>query len=189
MIRFDGNTPEDIELWHTYLFWARSRVCNTEVADSKVIADDPANRVDFSTGDALQAILFCSFTLEYRMKRVLLSMGCKLPKKETLGPLYANFWPRLEKLDRLDKAGKCKKPVEWKKCADTLDTLVSVRSAIAHANYEETIGMLSATRDPTEMARKYYNALIDAIMLINISTGYNTGPFHEVKEYFKHLKC
>lgn len=189
MIRFDGNTQEDIKLWHTYLFWARSRVCNTEVADSKVIADDPASRVDVSIGEALQAILFCSFTLEYRMKRVLLSMGFNLPKKETLGPLYANFWPRLEKLDRLDKAGKCKKPVEWKGCADTLDTLVSVRNAIAHADYNEALRMLSATRDPADMARKYYNALINAIMLINISTGYDTRPFHEIEEYFKPLKC
>ena len=23
MIRFDGNTDDDIKLWHTYVFWAR----------------------------------------------------------------------------------------------------------------------------------------------------------------------
>lgn len=92
-------------------------------------------------------------------------------------------------MDRLDKAGKCKKPPEWKECADTLDTLVSVRNAIAHANYEETLRILSATKDPADMARKYYNALIDAIMLINISTGYDTRPCHEIEEYFKPLKC
>ena len=189
MIRFDGNSPEEIKLWNTYLFWARSRVCNTEVADSKIIADDPAKRLDASIGEALQAILFCAFTLEYRMKRVLLSMGFKLPEKETLGTLYEKFWPRLETMDRLDRAGKCKKPVEWKECADTLKKLVSVRNDIAHANYEETIQMLSATMDPADMARRYYNSLIDAIMLINISTGYETRPFHEIEEYFKPLKC
>ncbi|GAI18664.1 unnamed protein product, partial [marine sediment metagenome] len=103
MIRFDGNTPDDVKLWHTYIHWAREKAKFGQTKDKATIpaiADDPINRVEDSLSLTLQTIIFSSFALEYRLKRVLISMGGKLKSKETLTPLLNNFWQRLSNIDR-----------------------------------------------------------------------------------------
>lgn len=88
MIRFDGNTPDDVKLWHTYIYWAREKAKFGQIkykATIQAIADDPNNRVEDSLSLALQTIIFSSFALEYRLKRVLASMGVKLKSKKDLG--------------------------------------------------------------------------------------------------------
>lgn len=83
MDTFDGDSQDDRKLWHTYLYWARERamMCSSAIPVPGVIVDDPINRVDSSIGKSLQAILFSSFALEYRLKRVLICMNVSFPKK------------------------------------------------------------------------------------------------------------
>ena len=191
MIRFDGNTPEDIKLWHTYIYWAREKAKFGQIKDKSTIpaiADDPNNRVKDSLSLSLQTIIFSSFALEYRLKRVLISMGVKPRSKETLAPLLNNFWKRLSDIDRLDKRGKCSPPREWNNCFKDLEQLVKLRNNIAHANYVEILSSFSGAESPLKMARRYYNSVVDAIGLINIGTGYETRPDEEVKEYFRPLR-
>jgi hypothetical protein len=191
MIRFDGNTPDDVKLWHTYIYWAREKAKFGQIKDKATIpaiADDPNNRVKDSLSLALQTIIFSSFALEYRLKRVLISMGVKLKSKETLTPLLNNFWKRLSNIDRLDKKGKCSPPTEWNNCFKDLEQLVKLRNNIAHANYFETLSSFSGAESPIKMARRYYNSVVEALRLINIGTAYETRPDEEVKEYFRPLR-
>ena len=191
MIRFDGNTPDDIRLWHTYIYWARERAGFGLIKDKATIpaiADDPNNRVEDSLSLALQTIIFSSFALEYRLKRVLISMGVKPKSKETLTPLLNKFWKRLYDIDRLDKRGKCSAPTEWNNCFKDLEELVNLRNEIAHANYSEILSSFSGPESPLKMAHRYYNSVVDAIRLINIGTGYEIRPDEEVEEYFRPLR-
>ena len=136
MVRFDGNTPDDIKLWHTYLYWARQRVksdSSLDLISKPAIVDNPDNRVEESISSTLQAIVFSAFALEYRLKRVLISMGVSFPPKETLMPLLQKFWNRLSRIDRLDGKGKCTPPNDWNDCMRVLESLVKIRNNIAHA--------------------------------------------------------
>jgi len=191
MIRFDGNTSDDVKLWHTYIHWAREKARFGQTKDKATIpaiADDPINRVEDSFSFALQTIVFSSFALEYRLKRVLISMDVKLKSKETLGPLLCKFWPRLSSKNRLDKKGKCSPPTEWNNCLEKLIQLIELRNDIAHANYSETLSSFSGVENPLKMARKYYDSVVDAIRIINIGTGYETRPDEKAKEDFESLK-
>ena len=41
---------------------------------------------------------------------------------------------------------------------------------------------------PSESARHFYNAVVEAIKLVNIGTGYETDPRDEVDRYCEPLK-
>jgi hypothetical protein len=58
---------------------------------------------------------------------------------------------------------------------------------MAHANYEEVVRFLGGS-DSLTRAREYYNAVVDALMLINVGTGYDTRPLDAMKTYFEPLK-
>ena len=147
MVGFDGNTSEDKKLWHTYVFWAyapaRSLAGPPPQGKQPPHAADPNNRLRESLARALQTILFSSFVLDYRMRRVFEAFGLHLRPKTTLGPLLNCFWPRLAVVDRLDKNGKCLPPPEWSICEPDLQHLVRLRNDIAHANYKKTLQAFS----------------------------------------------
>ena len=188
---FVGDTPNDRKLWHTYLYWARERVrsmSQPDVPEAAALVDDPNRRVEASTGKALQAIIFSAFALEYRLKRVLVCMGASFPEKETLKPLLVKFWERLKLIDRWDKSGKCTSPSGWKVIEPVLLRLVELRNDLAHANYKETLQFLSGAANPEQAALQLYNAVIDAIKLVNQGTGIDTTPPEELDRYFEHLK-
>ena len=190
MPTFDGDTLPDRKLWHTYLYWARERATTSASAVPVlgVIVDDADNRVDAAISKALQAILFASFALEYRLKRVLTSMDVPFPERETLGPFLNNFWGRLARVPRLDGRGSCVPPSDWSTIEPRLKRLVRLRNDIAHANYADTRQFLSETSSPTEEARCLYNTVVQAIRLINQGTGYDTRSGKELDEYFEPLK-
>lgn len=190
MPTFDGDTPRDRKLWHTYLYWARERASTSAsgVPASGVIVDDANNRVDATIGKALQAILFASFALEYRLKRVLISMDVPLGPKETLGQFLNEFWGRLASVPRLDGKGSCLPPSEWSSIEPRLKRLVKLRNDIAHANYTDTLQFLSEAHGPTEEARDLYNAVVQAIRLVNEGTGYDTRSKEKLDDYFKPLE-
>ncbi len=190
MPTFDGDTPRDRKLWHTYLYWARERASTSAsgVPARGVIVDEADNRVDATISKALQAILFTSFALEYRLKRVLISLNVPLPQKETLGLLLDKFWGRLASVPRLDGQGSCLPPSDWSTIEPQLKRLVKLRNDIAHANYTDTLQFLSPTSSPTEEARDLYNAAVQAIRLVNEGTGYDTRSRKELDDYFEPLK-
>ncbi len=190
MATFDGDSQDDRKLWHTYLYWARERAMASPSAIPVpgVIVDDPVNRVDSSIGKSLQAILFSSFALEYRLKRVLICMNVSFPKRETMGPFLKQFWSRLQSVARLDGCGNCSASASWQELEPHLKRLVDLRNNIAHANYMETLHFLSVGTNPEQQASDYYNYVVDAIRLVNEGTGYDTRSNKTLDEYFKQLK-
>ena len=190
MITFDGESEHDRRLWHSYIYLAKRHAIasgGSAASSTPAIADDPRNRVAEPLAEALQTVLFSSFVLEYRLKRVLIAMGQPIKQKETLTPLFERFWRTLSRVDRLDGMGKCSPPAQWAVCESILKELISVRNQMAHANYQEVLTFLGGT-DPLRRARQYYNTVVDAIMLINLGTGYETRLSGEVEEYFHPLK-
>lgn len=190
MTTFDGETQYDGRLWQSYINLAKRHAITSggrAASSTPAIADDPSNRVGEPLAEALQTVLFSAFALEYRLKRVLIAMGQPPKQKHTLTPLFEGFWMALKHVDRLDGKGKCAPPAQWASCEPTLKELISVRNEMAHANYKEVLKFLGRT-DPLRRARQYYNTLVDAIMLINLGTGYETRPLHEVEDYFRPLK-
>jgi len=190
MATFDGDSQDDKKLWHTYLYWARERAMASPSAIPApgVFVDDPVNRVDSSIGKSLQTILFSSFALEYRLKRVLICMNVSFLKKETMGPFLKKFWSRLRAVVRLDGCGNCSVPTSWQGLEPHLRRLIDLRNNIAYANYMETLNFLSEATNPEQQARNYYNYVVDAIRLVNEGTGCDTRSNKELDEYFKPLK-
>jgi len=192
MIRFDGNTDDDIKLWHTYVFWARHSAKSLTGIQPRVkqaaMVDDSNNRTSESVANALQTILFSSFVLDYRMRRVLQAMGIDLRPRTTLGPLLNCFWPRLAVIDRLDKNGKCLPPPEWGSCEPDLQHLVRLRNDIVHADYKATLHAFSSASTPDSVACQLYNSVVEAVKLINIGTGYDVRSRTDIDAYFEPLK-
>lgn len=179
-------------MWHSYLYWARERVLADapgpgSVPAAPAIVDDAANRISEPVGRALQAVLFSAFALEYRLKRVLLANNIDVPPTETLRPCLDQFWNRLAKVHRRDGHGLCLPPVEWAAIKPQLDQLVTLRNTLAHANYTKIVRFLESGQDAEQQAKSLYRAVVEAIKLINLGTGYETRPVDEVNEYFRAL--
>jgi hypothetical protein len=191
MVDFEGNTLEDKKLWNTYVFWAhepaRSLAGSPPQGKQSALADDPKNRVSESLAKALQTILFSSFVLDYRMRRVFEAVGIHLRPRTTLGPLLSCFWPRLAVIDRLDKNGKCLPPPEWSSCEPDLQHLVQLRNDIAHADYKATLQAFSGGPTPDCVACQLYNSVVEAVKLINIGTGYDVRSRGDIDVYFEPL--
>lgn len=191
MIRYDGETDEDQKLWQTYLYWARQEArypCTDPPIESMAIVDDSEKRIGDDIAAALRTIVFSCFALEYRLKRTLKALNVQFPQKEPFSLFFGQFWNRLSKKERLDGNGKCGPPSEWSLIEPDLKSLIGRRNEIAHANYSETVQFISAGLDPVATARKFYNAVIDAIRLVNQGTGYDVKGPEELKEYFRPLR-
>ena len=186
MKAFDGNTEDERRLWHSYVGLARRHAISSGgSATAPAIVDDPNRLLSDQKMETLQTLLFSSFALEYRLKRVLFEMGRPIPEI-TLSPLFDRFWNELSGVDRLDKNGKCAPPAQWKALEPVLKKLIFLRNKMAHANYEDILKFL-AQPDPPKKSREYYNAVVDAVMLINLGTGYEARSQPEVKKYFSAL--
>ncbi len=189
MIGIDG-AAEDKKLWQTYVYWARRDIKDgpdVELAAEAAIADKPSERVSDSLAKAIQSILFSALMLEYRLKRVLTYMGVRLSGEEGLGGCLDLIWEKLPKMDRKDGKGKCRRPKEWQNCEPRLRALNKFRNKVAHANYKELLHLFQG-KDPVEIARLYYNAVVDAMIMLNLCVGYETRSLDEVERYFRPLR-
>jgi hypothetical protein len=191
MRRFDGCTDDDRRLWHTYIYLAKKHAIRSggqPAEPRRAFVDYRTNRVPEPLAEALQTILFSCSALEYRLKRVLSEIGPPSKGKLKLESLVkGGFWHLLENTDRCDGTGKCAPPKEWAACMEKLRKLIRLRHDIAHADYREVLDSFE-TKDLLTLARDYYNAVVDALMLINIGTGYDTRPLDKIAEYFRPLK-
>jgi len=191
VVTYDGETDADRKLWHTYLYWARQEArypCTDTPMEPKAIVDDQAKRIGDDTAAALRIIVFSCFALEYRLKRILKALKAQFSERENFGKVFSQFWNRLSEKERLDGKGKCIPPSEWSVIETDLKSLIQLRNNIAHANYSETLQFISGSLDPVATARKFYNALVDAIRLVNQGTGYDVRDPEELKEYFGPLR-
>jgi len=189
MIGIDG-VAEDKKLWQTYVYWARRDIKegpDVEHLAEEAIADRPSERIPDSLAGAIQSILFSALMLEYRLKRVLTYMGVPLSGKEGLERCLSLIWKKLPEKDRKDGKGKCCQPKEWKNCEPALRALNKFRNKVAHANYNELLNLFEG-KDPVDVARLYYNAVVDATIMLNLCIGYETRPLDKVEKYFRPLR-
>jgi hypothetical protein len=184
-----GETPQDIQLWNTYLFWAFSAASPARSRARRLRITKRANRIKRSTERNLQAILFAAFAIEYRLKRIYEFLGLQVRRNDTLGALVTNFRQRMATAKRPDGKGHVKLPTEWTSIEKRLKDLCKWRNAIAHANYKEVLTLLpSDTRKSLRQARKYYNTVIDTIRVTNRAIGYEAAPKREDRKFYARLK-
>ena len=186
---FEGVTDNDKKLWHSYFYWARQnaiRLTITKYPTSDAIIDDDERRIDPNISTSIQTIIFSAFTLEYRLRRVRIALNAPFRKRDTLRNLLESFWDRLTDCRKVNGEGNCEKPEGWEDCSTKLMELVNFRNKIAHANYEGVLRLLAGI-DPEERALEFYNAVVDAIKLINIGTGHDKGTEGERELYYSPL--
>ncbi|MBA7496192.1 hypothetical protein ES702_06790 [subsurface metagenome] len=114
-------------------------------------------------------------------------MKVKGKSKKNLKTLLCIFWNELEKRNRWDKKGKCKKPLGWNNCDKDLRKLVELRDKIVHANYCEVLSFFSGKENSLETALRYYRSFIKAMGLISIGTGYGVCSNEEVEKELESL--
>lgn len=188
--KYAGDSPNDIKLWNTYVYWALEKARFGQAKDkttTQAIVDDPDNRIKDDISLALQIIIFSAFALEYRLKRVLIDRGVKGKSNGNLDPLLDIFWKELKKRNRWDKKGKCFKPTGWDNCEEDLRKLVKLRNKIVHANYLETLSFFSGKENSLKTALRYYHSFIKAMGLISIGTGYGVLSNEEVEKELEAL--
>jgi hypothetical protein len=186
VVTFDGKTDDDRALWRTYLHWGREQL---RPGATGAMVDDPSKRISETESRALQAVLFSAFALEFRLKRVLTFLNASLKPDEGLKNLLKEFWSKLAGRARVDGKGEITIPAEWDSISAVLSELADVRNDIAHANHRETLAFIrGAGSDPTTRARTFFNAVVDAIRIVNQGTGYDDRPDPELRAYFEPVK-
>jgi hypothetical protein len=179
-----GAAAADQRLWNTYVYWGRSSF--KDPVDHLDIAD-PNQRLPQREADALQAILFTAFSLEYRLRSVYESLGLAVRKRDGLAALLTNLQPRLE-----GKPGFTGKPItfppEWVSVRARLQTLLEARNRIAHGNREPVSEMLRDTTRLWRTATDGHNAFIDAVRIISVSLGYDRRVGREQAQYYSRLQ-
>src|SRR5687768_8248685 len=97
-----GDTARERRVWNSYLFAARSGADAGTAADPLLDIARAASRLPAGKEQALQEIVFSSFALEYRMRRIFKVLGLSHRERDTLGSLVANFLARVQGAPRLD---------------------------------------------------------------------------------------
>lgn len=176
MHRFDGKTENERRVWHSYMRIARDRVIASgavpltktppEISNDKLVWDEKAR-------EAVQTIVFSAFILEARLKRVLNEMGRPPRKLDGLNNVLTNFWKALSGVKKIGCDDICSPPPEWTQVEVQLSELRQFRNVMTHGNLSEVARRLQS-QDAQAKARDLYNAVMKAILLINLGTGYET---------------
>lgn len=182
-----GATVADRRLWNTYMFWARSSVAES-IPPELDMADD-RNRLSATRARSLQAILFSCFMLEYRLRRVYEVLGLQTRKRDTIWALLDSMPSRLSAVRSLNRT-KIRLPAEWARIRKRLQHLLELRNVIAHGRYAEVKSLLR--KRPSRLvaeACRGYNAVIDAVRILNVAIGAETLRGTELRRYYRRLKA
>jgi hypothetical protein len=181
-----GDTQIEKRLWNTYMHWARAAAA-PEI-DPTLEISKAANRLPAAHAQALQAILFSAFVLEFRLKLVYDYLGIAFRKRDTLGSLLQHFRTRLEQTPRLDTGRPIRFPVEWGLVERRLRALVTLRNDIAHANQASVLLLLGKSTTSLKVeARRSFNAVVDAIRIIHRATGNESMSLSETRTHYRRL--
>lgn len=170
-------------------FAAASRPLTTLHPQWKSVAeaDDSSDKYPFTPSQvaALQSIAFSALTLEYRMRRSCDVLGVVLADSLNCGGLFDGFWTFVSQRPKWNHKGQCRRPDDWNNIKRILAELATMRDKIAHARWTELLSALDGNE--LEKAKRYFNAVIDAMMLINEGIGYVTEG-NDPRAYFPRLK-
>lgn len=188
MVQFEGKSKEEAALWFTHLHWCRTSLGIPH--NPLVVVDDPANRLTDAESRALQTVVFAAFTLEYRLKSVLLLIVGTITKKDYLRCLLTELWDRLENRTRIDNGEQIVEPPGWGPVLGQLMELAQLRNDIAHCNRKKILAFLHDNDvEPLARARRLYNSVVDGIGLINYAVGHDPRPLPEIQEYLRPVKA
>jgi hypothetical protein len=183
-----GSTPEQERLWRTYLYWARSHLDPKTRSNSQLYIAKASNRLGQPTSEALQAVILTAVALEYRLRRTLESLNLSVRKRDGLGVLLDTFKGRLESAYCFDNGHPIRLPPEWRQVHRRLKHLVEARNRIVHGKHLDLLRELSNTRKARRRAASYFNALVDAMRIINEAIGRPAPSPPGARQYYKPLK-
>jgi hypothetical protein len=186
MANLAGETDRDAKIWNQYVFWARPALDTKTESASGLDISDPRRRLTVKQEAALRAIVFTSFALEYRIKRILEALGLSFRKRDSLGSLLENFRTRIETAMRMDDGKKIRLPSTWPSLEKRLKKINELRNRIAHAKYAEVNHIL--TERPGRVASRSFNALVDFIQVTNEAIGYDTDRPAVRRKRYRELK-
>jgi hypothetical protein len=189
MHRFDGKTDDERKVWHSYMRIARDRVIASGAVPSATRRPEICNQKlvwDKKAREAVQTIVFAAFILEARLKRVLNEMGRPPRKLDGLNNVLTNFWRALSTVKKIGREDACAPPPEWSQIEAQLNELRQLRNLMAHGNLSEVARRLRS-QDAQKKARELYNAVMKAILLVNLGTGYETKSPKDAWQYFAPL--
>lgn len=180
-----GATDEDRRLWNSYVYWARESL--GPVPDTFIVAD-PDARLSAADASALRAILFTAFALEYRLRSVYEALSLSVRQRDGLGTLLGNLQRRTEGRVGLNRR-RIAFSAEWAAVKLRLDNLVSLRNRVAHGK-RGPVAELLRDAEPSLSAQAVdgYNALIDAIRVINLAIGYESRRGKALDNYYSPLQ-
>jgi hypothetical protein len=179
-----GAAPRDQRLWNSYVYWARA---SFGAPPAQLIIADPNARISIEHAALLHALLFATFALEYRLRSVYELLGLSVRKKDGLWNLLENPDRRTQGLVRRRK--RVVFPQEWQSVRARLQRLLELRNRIAHGQ-RDPVALLLGETNPTlrERAVDGYNAVIDAIRIINVAIGYEKKRGAALRNYYAQLQ-
>jgi hypothetical protein len=186
VVNVAGGDEHDQRLWNTYVYWARATF--PERIPENVVISRSASRISVSSQRSLQAILFATFALEYRLRSVYAVLGLGVRRRDGLWELASNLQRRTS--NSLGMNGqRIQFRAEWRRVLPRIQTLLELRNKIAHGNAGSVAGLVSA-RSPSikVQARRGYNTFIDAIRVINLAIGYEDLRGRDLRNYYNAMK-
>jgi len=181
-----GDKSRDQRLWNSYVYWARAAFPGDLPATMSI--KNARARIGTQQQSSLQAIVFSTFALEYRLRSVYAALGLGTRRRDGLWDLASNLEVRTRSVSGLN--GKpVRFPAEWRRVLPRVQRLLELRNSIAHGNAPR-VGDLLAAQGPSikVQARRGYNAFIDAVRVINIAIGYEDRRGADLRAYYAALK-
>jgi hypothetical protein len=181
-----GSTLPDQQLWNTYVYW--SRAVFPEPLSGTVAMSRSRARIATRDQRSLQAIVFSTFALEYRLRSVYSALGLQTRWRDGLWDLASNLERRTTGVVGLN-GRPVRFAAEWRRILPRIQKLLESRNSIAHGNALKVGQLITAQRPSIKVqARRGYNAFIDAIRVINLAIGYEDLLGADLRKYYAALK-
>jgi hypothetical protein len=178
-----GAASPDQRLWNTYIYWARNALPGPF---EHLSISEPIERLPQGDSDALQAILFTAFALEFRLRSVYEALGIHVRSGDGLSALLNNLHKRIDGQQGFT-GGIIALPAEWVEVRGRLQALLQLRNRIAHGNRRPVSELLDDRASLRARAADGYNAFIDAVRIINKAIGYEWREGQELLTYYAAL--